>query len=217
MQKAVAVLFALLFVGVWSVQLAAACSTSPLEPFAIDPALRASDMEAPAAFRDVQSSTRQISGTRCNGKTCTSSSCGDSGLVTLTFAAPEEDAGQLGYRVLWLRGNMPDELRATLAQTWPLRDTRTIQIGLSFQGVTQLDGELALVAVDRAGNESAQSAPVPVRFGGCMSYFDDPTCEHPATCSALHAAQSGMSRGAIWLPLAAAAALFIMRRRLARD
>ena len=37
-----------------------------------------------------------------------------------------------------------------------------IRIDLSFQGVTQLDGELALVAVDRAGNTSEQSEPVAV-------------------------------------------------------
>lgn len=194
-------------------QLAAACSRGPLEPFAIDPALRQSDTQPPAAFRDVHSSTRQISGTRCNGKTCTSSSCGDSGSLKLTFAEPEEESGQLGYRLVWLSGNMPDELRASLAQTWPLTDPRAIEIPLTFQGVTQLDGELALVAVDRAGNESPQSAPVSVRFGGCMSYFDDPSCEHPATCSALHAAGRG---GAIWLPLVAAAAFWFMLRRLAR-
>lgn len=205
---------ALLAWAAWRAPLAAACAREPLAPYQTDAALQAEDTRPPTPFRDVRSSTRQISGTHCSGKICTSMSCGDSGRLELTFTPPEDgpEGEPLGYRVLWLRGSMPSELQKTLAATWPLLNERAIQIDLSFQGVTQLDGELALVAVDRAGNSSEPSDAVPVKFSGCMSYFDDPACEQAQGCAVVSGA--GRDRaGWVGVALLAAAAASGATRR----
>jgi hypothetical protein len=205
--------------AVWRLPLAAACISALPAPFEIDPALRAVDTVPPSTFRALHSTTRQISATRCSGKTCTSSSCGDSGTLELTFDPPEDDqneASELGYRVLWLGGTMPGGLRPAIERVQPLLDERRIVIELGFSGVAELDGELALVAVDRAGNESQPSDALRVRFSGCMTYFDAPnTCEaSPHGCS-VSGPVGGAERAASWLPLAAAAVLgWLARARL---
>jgi hypothetical protein len=81
--------------------------------------------------------------------------------------------------------------------------------------VALLDGELSLVAVDRAGNESEPSAPVHVAWSGCMSYFDAPDhcLQHTESCTI--AAAGTRQRGSS-LPLMAAVlfAFVLCRRRL---
>lgn len=164
----------------WSLQPVAACSIAEPVPFTIDPALADVDVTPPTPFRDVQVVLRQVSGTRCEGNICTSSSCGDFGVVELTFTPPH-DVSDVGYRVIW---------HGTGGANWadgivPLDHANTIDLPAGFDEVTQLDGELSLVAVDRAGNESQPSAPVQVSWSGCMSYFDAPErcAQHTESCT----------------------------------
>jgi hypothetical protein len=174
------------------------------------------DTAPPTPFRELRASTRQISSTRCEGKTCTSSSCSDEGVIELEFTPPEDDRSapsQLGYRVLW-HGAVPAGVTSLSDDVQPLGELHTIVLAVGFANVSQLDGELALVAVDRAGNESEPSAPVHVTWSGCMSYFDAPErcVQHSQSCTI---ALPGAGRDARCLPLmaAAVASLFFCRRQ----
>lgn len=194
----------------WSLQPVAACSIAEPVPFTIDQTLVGVDITPPTPFRDVQAVLRQISGTRCEGNICTSSSCGDDGVIELTFTPPHDDRGDLGYRVIWHGSggaNWPDGIV-------PLEHANTIVIQSGFDAVTRLDGELSLVAVDRAGNESPPSAPVQISWSGCMSYFDTPErcVQHTQSCTI---ATPGMGQARSLLPLMAAglAGLAFCRRR----
>jgi hypothetical protein len=168
----------------------AACST--LLSFAIDPKLREGDSESPAPFSGVTAFTRRISATRCEGNTCTQSTCGDHGQLELQFDAREDVTGPdaVGYRVVWLSGELPAAAHAALDGVKPLVQAGHVTLDVGWNEVTQLSGEVALVAVDHAGNESTQSEPVRVEWSGCTSYWDDPTCrsshESPAAGAAAH-------------------------------
>lgn len=67
--------------------------------------------------------------------------------------------------------------------------TREIAIELSFKEITLLEGELALVAIDHAGNESEPSDPVQITWSGCTEYFDDPFCADGEVVVPPHAEQ----------------------------
>lgn len=157
-------------------QHASACSTEQAAPFEIDTSLQAQDSEPPAPFSELTAFTRRVANTRCTNNVCTSVSCNDTGTLELHFESPRDEDAGLGYKVIWLRGDMPEELRGALGVATALPNDRTIALSLSWEGVARLDGELALVAVDRAGNESVASAPVHVEWSGCTSYWDDARC-----------------------------------------
>jgi hypothetical protein len=152
-----------------------ACTRGIAEPFQLQ---ASGDSEGPAPFRDVTALTHRVAATRCSDGVCTSNSCGDSGILELSFQAPSEAlAGELGYRMMWLSGDWPKGLRAQLDQTLPLDAAADrVSVELGWRGVTELDGELVLVAVDRAGNESEPSAPVRVSWSGCTDFYEDPFC-----------------------------------------
>jgi hypothetical protein len=171
---------------------AAACSRIYPEPFRIDPSLAAEDSEAPAPFQAVSALTYRIEAERCVNGVCTTSSCGDDGVLELRFAPPAEAAaGELGYKLVWLGGDLPDALRDRLEVVLPLSAAdEGVVIELGWNGITELDGELALVAVDHAGNESMQSESVHVAWSGCTEYYDESFCREggsvlstPAGCS----------------------------------
>ncbi|HEY2732892.1 MAG TPA: hypothetical protein VGI70_02860, partial [Polyangiales bacterium] len=173
----------------------------------------------PSTFSQVAATTHRVNGTHCHGDSCSSSSCGDVGELTLTFAAPSDDhtaLEQLGYRVVWLAGSAPASLDAYTQQTQPLQNANEIEIDLGFDGIEQLNGELALIAVDRAGNESAMSAPIHVEYSGCTEYFDAPGCVH-ASCAVLGRVSAHDARDE-WalLPLMAAGLLWLIRRHKRR-
>jgi hypothetical protein len=159
---------------------AKACSYAEPLAFQIDPSLRDHDGTPPTPFSDIVPFAHRISATHCHAdRTCTESSCGDDGVLELSFVRPidvESAPEELGYRVIWLSGAMPAGLASVIDDVQPLAPGTSLSIALGFAGVTSLNGELALVAVDRAGNESAPSEPVHVEYTGCTSYFDDPTC-----------------------------------------
>jgi hypothetical protein len=189
---------------------ALACTRAAIEPFRLDPTQVVDSSEGPSAFREVTALSYRIEATRCSGASCTESTCGDSGMLLLRFEPPAEaPAGQLGYRVVWLGGVVPPAIRAHLEQVLPLdAATRAVAVELPFDGVPLLDGELALVAVDRAGRESELSDPVHVSWSGCTEYFDDPYCVESGgvsrperNCAVVNGPRSGQTS-----PLAAASA-----------
>jgi hypothetical protein len=171
--------------------------------------------EGPSPFRGVSALSYRIEATRCSHGSCTESSCGDSGVLLLRFQPPSEaSAGELGYRVIWLGPELPQALRAQLDRVMPLdASTQSLALELGWSGVTQLEGELALVAVDRAGKESEPSEAVRVSWSGCTEYFDDPFCaeggrmpqadaDADPSCAIVNGPQAGLPS-----PLAAAFAL----------
>jgi hypothetical protein len=160
----------------------AACSVAIVE-FVIDASLREGDSEAPVPFGALTAFTRRVSATRCEGNKCTHSTCGDHGLLELQFDARDDGTGsdRVGYRVLWLSGELSAQARAALDGVKPLFETQRVTLDVGWSEVPQLTGELALIAVDHAGNESAPSDPVHVEWSGCTSYWDDATCRPTTT------------------------------------
>jgi hypothetical protein len=204
----------------------AACSAASAD-FTIDPNLRESDSDAPAPFGSLTAFTRRVSATRCAGKTCTQSTCGDHGQLELQFDARDEgvDPAGIGYRVVWLSGELPEPVRGALDGVKPLAEAGRITLDVGWNEVTALSGELALVAVDHAGNESAPSDPVQVEWSGCTSYWDDPTCRPATTSRVSGGAANGCELAAItrtgsraslvgWLSAAALALARVQRRRV---
>ena len=187
-------------------QPAAACSRVAPEAYEIDPDRVHQDSSAPTPFRAVTASTRRITGLHCKNGACISSSCGDTGYVELRFEPPRDGADDpyettdLGYRVVWLNGKMPEAMRGEIGVVRPLNAGGSLQLEVGYAGITELDGELALVAVDRAGNESAPSEPVRVVWSGCTEYFDDPVCAATSSshCSVASPSASS-SRAGLWL------------------
>ena len=208
MRLGLAVSFAVL-AACWWVQPVAACVIAEPAPFTLDQKLVGVDVTSPTPFRDVHAVLRQISGTRCEGKTCTSSSCGDDGVVELTFRPAEDDRGDVGYRVIW-HGTGPSGWADGVVA---LNGANTIVLHPGFDEVARLDGQLSLVAVDRAGNESEPSAPIPVSWSGCMSYFDAPErcVQHTESCT-IAAPGAGQTRSALPLMAAGLLALALCRR-----
>lgn len=206
----------------------AACSLADVT-FAIDSSLRDEDGEAPKAFGNVTAFTRRITATRCTGNRCTQSSCGDRGQLELQFDAREADTGTdgIGYRIVWLSGELPDTTRRALDGVKPLLEPGRLTLDVGWSEVTSLSGELALIAVDHAGNESAQSDPVHLEWSGCTSYWDDLSCHtpgasqvaggaaHGCTIGALDPAR-GDGAGAAWVSFAIAAAACAWRVRTRR-
>lgn len=207
------------------VQRAAACSTAIVD-FVIDPSLRDNDSEAPAPFGTLTAFTRRVSATRCEGNKCTQSTCGDHGQLELQFDAREDGMGAdgIGYRVVWLSGELPEHTRAVLDGVKPLAEAQHLTLEVGWDEVPQLSGELALVAVDHAGNESAPSDPVHVEWSGCTSYWDDPTCRPTTTNQVAGGAAHGCALAALnrtsrpaslglWLWVAGLAVARVRRKR----
>lgn len=192
---------------------AQACSRQLIEPFRIDRALPTNGSESPDMFRQVSAYTYRIESERCNGNACSASSCGDEGYLLVQFAPHAQAADkELGYRLVWLSGSAPPSLLRHLDRVMPL-DPRAheIAIDLDFKEITLLEGKLALVAVDHAGNESQPSEPMQVTWSGCTEYFDDPFCADGEVVvppqAEQHCTLTTGPRAAHGLPLTAAAVL----------
>lgn len=208
---------ALLSGGLWlAPQPAAACSQIEPLPFVIDPALAQADATAPTPFRGITASTHRIAGEHCVDKQCTRSSCGDVGFVELRFEPPQDagaEGADLGYRIVWLSGKMPEAMRRELDVIRPLNAGGSLTLDAGFGGITELDGELALIAVDRAGNESEPSEAVRVQWSGCTEYFDEPTCSTVSSsqCSVQGVGEPAHGSRSVW-----AVALTLVMGRLRR-
>jgi hypothetical protein len=155
-----------------------ACTRAFVEPFKVDPARTDESAEAPSSFRDLRAISYRVSSTHCNSKSCTTNNCGDSGTLLVQFEPPDEASeGELGYRAIWIGRPLPAAFRERLDRVMPLDPaTRSVAFEFGFNEIASLEGEVALVAVDRAGRESIPSEPVRVSFSGCTEYFDQPYC-----------------------------------------
>jgi hypothetical protein len=202
---------------------AAACTLEPPEAYATDPDLRASDTTAPTPFTEVVARVERRDNRRCSGNVCTESSCPKQGYVELSFRAPTDDQArrEIGYRIVWLEGSVPQGVRATLDRVWPLAPPAadgegTLSFSMGFSEVEQLDAEIALVAVDPAGNESEPSEPIQLRFSGCTIPLGGTQCE-AAQCSVRVLGAHG-TRGTAGVAfggfLGALACLYSLRRSL---
>lgn len=185
-------------------QPAAACSEIAPQTFEVDASLAQEDSRAPAPFRAITASTRRVAGEHCKNGTCISTSCGDTGYVELRFDPPRDDeagadVADLGYRVVWLSGKMPEAMRGEIGVLRPLNAGGSMTLDVGFAGITELDGELALVAVDRAGNESEPSEAVRVQWSGCTEYFDEPACAAVSSNCSLRSAPGTRSHAGLWL------------------
>jgi hypothetical protein len=171
---------------------ARACSRVAPVKFEPDPSLRALDSLAPTPFTGINARVDRHPGTVCRDGECTSTSCGSSGVISLEFMLPHDDqsdARSLGYRVVWLRGEPPRGARF-LANSWPLSEARqdgaagALSLELSYDEVANLDAEIALVAIDRAGNESDPSEPIHLEWSGCTrDLSSDQQCLEDLGCS----------------------------------
>ena len=175
--------------------------------YEVDPTLQASDRESPSTFMEVSAFAYRVSATDCNSRgVCTFTTCGDAGAVEVTFIDPADDQtprDQLGYRVALLAGTLPPSMLKLVDKARPLTPALTFEVG--FDDVSRLDAVIALIAIDRAGNESAASAPIRLRDSGCTRTWLNPMCmgevdrgNDPVDCSAR---SPGAARGpaALWL------------------
>jgi hypothetical protein len=165
---------------------AEACTTAEPPVFTIDQSLRASDRTPPEPFTGVGAIVQRRASTQCNDDECTTNSCGDSAWAELTFDPPSD--AELGYRVVLLRGQLPG-FSFRVEPVGP-----SIVLDLDFRATPGLDADIALVAIDRAGNESVPSEPIHLEFSGCTLPPIGETCngDTPMFCSVGHV--SGGSR-----------------------
>jgi MYXO-CTERM domain-containing protein len=189
------------------------------EAYQVDPELRATDKVAPSAFTKVRVFAYRSPAEICDDDTCTLNTCGDSAAVELSFVSPTDDqtpSDQLGYRIEVLAGEIPESMRDGVGQPRPL--TSGLLFAVNFNEVTKLDAVIALVAIDRAGNESAPSAPIRIRYSGCTKHPGDQTCieDEAGDCSIASMAPGKRSSPRPGLPLLAVLGLALLlgaRRR----
>lgn len=154
-----------------------ACSfPGPIE-HEIDPAEQAIDKEPPARTETVGVSVRRgkgPEGSGCGGQG--SSSCDDIGSIALIPTPPSDDRtppNELGYRLRFVGGRLPDGLRIPddarrLSQGEPpALDLRWIDGATDDQ--EPFDFTVTLTAIDKAGNEGPESAPIRIHHSGSSS------------------------------------------------
>lgn len=135
--------------------------------FKVDPALQASDREAPAPPTEVSASVYRTTDTVCTRDgVCTSNHCGSGGFVVLHYAEPQPSE-ELGVRVVVLEGTLPDAMAQRIGTLQRLTASMAFDVG--FDGASRIDAVVALTLVDRAGNESQQSAPIRLAWSGCTA------------------------------------------------
>lgn len=202
---------------------AGACVREAIPAYATDPGLRASDTTAPTPFTDVVARVERRDNVHCSNNVCTESSCPREGYVELSFRAPTDDQARpdIGYRIVWLDGAVPPSVQRTLERVWPLAPPAadgegTLTFSMGFTEVEQLDAEIALVAVDLAGNESAPSEPVQLQFSGCTIPLHGTRCEGADGCSVRALGAAGASGALGFAGLAGATACLVLQRRHTR-
>lgn len=193
---------------------ASACTSTEAAVFAVDPALRSEDSVAPEPFTDLSARVSRSPETSCHGDTCMANSCGGFGLVLVAFALPPDvqaASDTIGYRLVWQGGDRPAGASSVLGKTWPLDVSDEpgrgqISFTLAYDEVADLDAEITLVAVDRAGNESAPSEPVHLSFSGCTIDLFTGMCEQPGSCNVTEPGRDDPHNGYF----AAAGALWVL-------
>ena len=191
--------------------------------YEVDQALRATDSMPPSAFTEVTVLAFRVPAEICNERTCTLNTCGDAAAVQLSFVRPSDDqtpSADLGYRIELIEGAIPASMLDHVAEVRPLASILSFDV--NFQEIETLDAVIALVAVDRAGNESAPSAPIHITYSGCVKpSFEGACIEHDdgngTDCSiASLAPGTNPSRPRGWLALAALGWVLALGRRRQR-
>ena len=136
---------------------------------------------------------------------------------TRAFVPPTDDQtpdAELGYRIQLIEGELPQSMLEDASQIRPLTPALVFNVG--FDEVTRLDAVIALVAVDRAGNESAPSAPIHLRDSGCVKAAWDDEClsDYDAASNGAGCSAAGSAPGhpASWPGAALAVAAYSLLR-----
>jgi hypothetical protein len=159
-------------------ELASTCIFVPLLPHHVNATLQGDDASAPGTPVVVSVDTFRRNGMTCTRASCVANSCGDTGTVRIDLAPSAEDAtppGELGYRLLLVRGELPDSMLGSIGVM--LAAGQPLFLRPRFDELPELDVELAAVAVDAAGNESAPTAPFSIGFDGCTLAAVGDRCE----------------------------------------
>lgn len=154
------------------------CLFAPQVLHRVDATLRASDVAAPATPVVVSVDTFRRNGMTCTRASCVANSCGSTGTVRIDLAPSADDdtpPSQLGYRLILVRGELPESMQAAIGV--PLAAGHVLYLRPGFEELPLLDVELAAVAIDAAGNESAPTAPFGVHFDGCTLAAVGDRCE----------------------------------------
>lgn len=154
------------------------CLFAPPELHRVDAALRGSDVAAPSTPVVVSVDAFRRNGMTCTRASCVANSCGSTGTVRIDLAPSADDVtppDELGYRLVLVRGELPESLRRSIDV--PLAAGQTLYLRPGFDELPSLDIALAAVAIDAAGNESTPTEPFEVHFDGCTLASVGDRCE----------------------------------------
>jgi hypothetical protein len=157
---------------------ASSCIFAPPLVHRDDAALRRDDVSAPETPVVVSVDTFRRNGMTCTRASCVANSCGSTGTVRIHLAPSADDATppeELGFRLVLVRGELPESMRAALDLS--LAAGQTLYLRPGFDELPSLDVSLAAVAVDAAGNESTPTEPFEVHFDGCTLAAVGDRCE----------------------------------------
>jgi hypothetical protein len=157
---------------------ASTCIFVPLLRHHVNVALQGDDASAPDTPVVVAVDTFRRNGMTCTRASCVANSCGNTGTVRIDLAPSADDATppeELGFRLQLVRGELPDSMRGSIGVV--LAAGQPLFLRPSFDELPEIDVELAAVAVDAAGNESAPTAPFAIGFDGCTLASVGDRCE----------------------------------------
>ena len=156
-------------------RIAGACEFPAPVEHVVDPAEADVDKEPPVKIEAVGMEVRRGKGPR-GGCSPTSTSCDDIGTITLVPTPPSDDrtpSNELGYRIRLVSGTVPSGLTIP-TEAW--RVENGVVPGLYLRWIDgasddqeAIDFTVVLAAVDRAGNEGPESAPVRIHHPGSSS------------------------------------------------
>jgi len=156
-------------------RIASACDYPAPETHEVDPEEAAVDDEPPAKVDAVGVEIRRGKGPQ-GGCSQTSTSCDDIGSITIVPTPPSDNrtpSDELGYRVRLVGGVAPSGLTIpTEAVRLQSGDPPALYLHW-IDGATDdqeaIDFSIALTAIDRAGNEGPESAPIRIHHTGSGS------------------------------------------------
>lgn len=157
---------------------ASSCIFAPPLLHRVDATLRRDDASAPATPVVVSVDTFRRNGMTCTRASCVANSCGNTGTVRIDLEPSADDVTppeELGFRLVLVRGELPDSMRAAIDV--PVAAGHTLYLRPGFDELPSLDVALAAVAVDAAGNESTPTEPFEVHFDGCTLAAVGDRCE----------------------------------------
>ncbi len=153
-------------------RIADACSFAGPNEHVVDPAEAAVDDEPPAKVETVGIEIRRGKGPRGGAST----SCDDIGSIAITPTPPSDNRtapNELGYRIRLVGGEAPSGVRVP-DEAWRVQSNNSPALYLHWiDGATDdqeaIDFTITLTAIDRAGNEGPESAPIRIHHPGSGS------------------------------------------------